>query len=187
MNRTRIGIILVMLAGIWLVGSGLYIHAKALLAQVLLERAWADTLQGEQEARPWPWADAWPVARMKVPRLGVDLVVLEGDSGRNLAFAPGHNPASALPGQAGNGFISAHRDTHFRFLQKLQRNDEVQIQTTEGKWINYRVEDSQVVNAEHVRVINENNVSRLMFVTCYPFDAVTPGGDLRYLVSAVRL
>ena len=58
------------LAGLVLVGQGLWIHAKALLAQVLLERAFAQTLQTGHDVKPWSWADTWPVARVELPRLG---------------------------------------------------------------------------------------------------------------------
>lgn len=181
----RLLIIALVLGGTWQLGQGLYIHAKALLAQQLLEHAWHETQQGQQQVKPWPWADAWPVARMTVPRLGVDLIVLEGDSGRNLAFAPGHNPGSVLPGDTGNSFISAHRDTHFRFLQYLEPGDIIDIQTGDGKMIHYRVENSRVVDAAEARVRSSGGQSRLILVTCYPFDAVIPGGQQRYLVSAV--
>ena len=181
----RVLLVILVLAGSWQLGLGLYIHAKAVFAQVLLERAWAATLLGQQQVKPWPWADTWPVARMKVPRLGIDLIVLDGDSGRNLAFAPGHNPASPLPGDIGNSFISAHRDTHFRFLQNLKPGDVIEMQRADGQRFQYRVENAIVENASQAVVTKTEEVSRLILVTCYPFDAIVPGGEQRYLVSAV--
>src|SRR5512134_469774 len=103
--------------GLWQVGQGGWIYAKALLAQHMLQHAWARTLAGEREVRPWPWADTWPVARLRVPVHGIDLIVLDGVSGRTLAFGPGHAGGSAPPGAPGTAIISGHRDTHFRFLQ----------------------------------------------------------------------
>jgi hypothetical protein len=71
--------------GAWQVGDGVWIYAKAGLGQHLLQRAWARTLAGETEVKPWPWADSWPVARLRVPAHGVDLIVLDGISGPTLA------------------------------------------------------------------------------------------------------
>ena len=51
------------------------INAKAARVQVLLEDAWERTRKGEAKVRPWPWADTWPVARLRVPRLDVSVIV----------------------------------------------------------------------------------------------------------------
>jgi sortase A len=105
--------------GLWQVGEGSWIYAKARLAQLLLERAWTRTLAGETQVRPWPWADTWPVARLTVPAKSIDLVVLNGAYGRTLAFGPGYAESSAWPGSAGTTIVTGHRDTHFRFLRLL--------------------------------------------------------------------
>ena len=68
--------------------QALWIPAKALLAQHLLESAWQKNLAGETAARPWPWADTSPVGVLEIPELGLRQIVLEGASGRNLAFGP---------------------------------------------------------------------------------------------------
>jgi sortase A len=72
--------------GAWQLGGGVYIHLKAQLSQVLLSRAWAETLTGAEQVRPWSWADTWPVARLRVPGLSIDQIVLAGSSGRSLAL-----------------------------------------------------------------------------------------------------
>ena len=71
-------VLTLVLLGLWQTGSGAWIYVKARLAQVLLQRAWADTLAGQRDVKPWPWADTWPVARLVVPSLGIDQIVLEG-------------------------------------------------------------------------------------------------------------
>ena len=81
--------------------SGVWIHAKAALAQVLLARAWAQSDHGRRIQRPWPWADMAPIARLSVPRLHQDLIVLDGDNGQALAFGPGWTPGSAGPASRG--------------------------------------------------------------------------------------
>ncbi len=191
MNKKRIGYGM-LLAGLvmtaaWQIGAGLYIHAKALLAQELLERAWDRTKLGESRAMPWPWADTWPVARLSVPSQNISLIVLAGDSGRTLAFGPGHNFGSAAPGERGNSFISGHRDTHFRFLEYLQPGDQLLMDTPRGQQKVYRIEEATIVDAAEAWVKNEPAASRLSLITCYPFDAIVPGGRQRYIVTAVEV
>ncbi|MEM7446176.1 MAG: class GN sortase [Pseudomonadota bacterium] len=170
--------------GSWQLGEGVYIHAKATLAQFLLEKAWAQTLDGELEVRPWAWADTWPVARLTAPDHGVDLIVLEGASGRTMAFGPGRMAGTAAIGQPGLSLIGAHRDTHFSFLQRLQPGDLFQLQSADGALHNYRVDLTEIVDHRNVALPSIDGHSTVTLVTCYPFDAVSPGGPLRYLVHA---
>lgn len=191
MNRKRLGYVMLIaalvIAGTWQIGQGLYIHAKAMLAQELLENAWLKTRNGEQRATPWPWADTWPVARLSVPSQNISLIVLAGDSGRTLAFGPGHNFGSATLGENGNSFVSGHRDTHFRFLEYLQPGDRVYVDTPQGQRKVYRIEQASVVEAGEAWVESEPQTSRLSLVTCYPFESIVPGGSQRYIVSAVEV
>jgi len=166
-----------------LTGAG-YIQAKAWLAQVLLRGAWEATLAGVREVRPWPWADTYPVARLRVPALGVEQIVLAGISGRSLAFAPGHLDGTARPGAAGHAVIAGHRDTHFRFLQRLRVGMLLELQAPGGAWRRFRVAGTEVIDARHARLAPPGDTAALSLVTCYPFDAVVPGGALRYVVSA---
>jgi sortase A len=178
--RTLI-ILLIAGLGFWQTGSGAWIHAKAQLAQVLLERAWEKTLAGDAQARPWPWADTWPVARLRIPSRGVDVIVLQGDSGRSLAFAPGMAAGSALPGQAGTTLISAHRDTHFKNIADIQPGEQIEIETTHGSWT-YRVLYSDVVDARHSGITSDPLHDELVLVTCYPFEALVHGGPFRLVI-----
>ena len=167
-------------------GRGLWIPVKAEIAQGLLERAWARTRAGEGEARPWSWADTWPVARLAAPRQGVEMIVLAGASGAVLAFGPGHLAGSAAPGETGNAVIAGHRDTHFEFLRRLEPGDEIRLETPGGARHRYRVEEARVVDERDVSVLRPADGSVLTLVTCYPFDAVVPGGPLRFVVRAVK-
>src|SRR6267154_2711337 len=90
------------LAGLVLFGQGAYIHAKALLAQVLLERAFSETIASGREVKPWSWADTWPVARIEVKRLHASAIVLAGSSGQALAFGPGHVELTPDAGERGD-------------------------------------------------------------------------------------
>ena len=129
----------------WQFGAAAYIHAKALLAQELLRRAWHRTLAGEQAVRPWPWADMHPVARLVVPGQEQDLVILDGASGQALAFGPAHIPGTAMPGRPGSAAIVGHRDTHFRFLRELRSGDALEIERRDGARVRYTVTGLRIV------------------------------------------
>ena len=170
--------------GLWQAGSGATIHAKAWLAQLLIADAWARIQAGEMRARPWPWADTWPVARLELPRLGAAMTVLAGGSGRTMAFGPGHVDGSVLPGDIGVSLIAGHRDTHFSLLEDLRLGDAITVEDRAGLTHTFRVTSLQVVDARQVRIDTRAETPRLALSTCYPFDALTPGGPLRYLVFA---
>lgn len=167
--------------GIWQTGTGAWIHAKAQLAQVLLERAWKITLAGDAPAHPWPWADTWPVARLRIPSRDVDVIVLQGDSGRSLAFAPGMAAGSAAPGQPGTTLISAHRDTHFKNIADIQPGEQIELETPHGSWT-YRVLYTDVVDARHSGISSDPLHDELVLVTCYPFEALVHGGPFRLVI-----
>jgi sortase A len=165
-------------------GHAAYMTAKAELAQVLLQRAWQRHLQTGAVYKPWPWADTAPVARLRVPRLAVDEIVLRGDSGRSLAFGPGWAESSARPGEPGLSVISAHRDTHFAFLRELADGDAIRIETLGGSAA-YRVVSTRIVDARQEDIALLADVDALVLVTCYPFDALDARGPLRYVVNAI--
>lgn len=166
--------------------EAVWIYAKAGLAQVLLERAWQQRMAGDEPVKPWPWADTWPVARLTSSRHGVKLIVLDGATGAALPFGPGHMSASAFPGDVGNTVLSAHRDTHFSFLEQLEMGDQLGLQTPDGRRMQYTVISLQVVDARTHRIALATEDARLTLVTCYPFGSPVPNGPLRYVVTAVR-
>jgi sortase A len=176
--------VLLFALGAWQVGEGAWIHAKAALAQALIKRAWAGAQAGGEAIRPWPWADTTPVARLSVPELGIDQIVLAGVSGRTLAFGPGHVDGTAAPGAPGLAVISAHRDTHFAFLRDIKTGQTVALTDRSGKRHLYRVTDTRVVDSDRMALDATGDTPRLALTTCYPFDATTPGGPMRYVVFA---
>lgn len=152
---------LLLAAGAWQVGEGLWIHAKAWAAQALIARAWTRTVSGEAKVRPWPWADTWPVARLSVPRLGVERYVLAGAHEAELAFGPGH-----------------------AFLAKLRRGDRIDIEGPDGRRVTYRVSAAEVHDRRDLSVARPSGPTRLTLVTCYPLDAWRAGGAQRYVLTA---
>lgn len=183
-SRLRRVCVSLLVAAALLFGQGAWIYAKASVAQVLLQRAWRLTVRGGKTVAPWPRADTWPIARLRAPRLREDVIVLAGASGRSLAFGPGHLDGSARPGEPGNCVISAHRDTQFAFLRRLEIGDVVEMETPEGGRHRYRVFERRVAHKRQVGFLENTPDPTLTLVTCYPFDAVAPGGPLRYVVRA---
>ena len=183
LNRALLGLAALSLAiGLWQLGGAAAIHAKGWLAQRLLDRAWSETLAGSAAVKPWPWADTWPVARLRVPAAGVDLTVLAGASGRTLAFGP-----AVVEGTEGLGhrILSGHRDTHFAFLHDLQDGARLELQDSSGTWRAYRVSGRQVIDTRRPVLARAAGAAELLtLVTCWPFAAVEPGGPLRYAVTA---
>src|ERR1700760_3152796 len=171
------------LAGLVLFGQGVYIHAKALLAQLLLQRAFATTIATGHVTKPWSWADTWPVARIEIKRLHASVIVLAGSSGQALAFGPGHVELTPDAGERGVAVYSAHRDTHFRFLKDVIVGDEIDVTRRDGRTFRYRVDGSSVVRFDASGIDPITDRSELVLSTCWPLDAATPG-PLRYLVHA---
>lgn len=179
-------IIVLLSAALWHFSTANWIHLKALIAQQLLNYSWQQTLNNSDNHilhKPWPWADTWPVAKLIAPQHDTEQIVLAGDDGSSLAFAPGYSFASARPNTTGTTIISGHRDTHFTFLQDLKVNDTLFLQTID-KTIHYRVSELKIVDSKTFTLYTDTETPALILVTCYPFDAVIPGGPLRYLVYA---
>ena len=191
--RKFIAIIIVILfsTSLWQLASAGWIQGKAIFAQQLLNHSWNQTLNDlnnnkkPKTHKPWPWADTWPIAKLIVPQHNIEQIILAGDSGSSLAFAPGHSFASDAPNSAGTTIVSAHRDTHFSFLKNIKLNDTIYIQTAD-KTLAYQVYDYQIVDSTNFVLQTDPDESTLVLVTCYPFDAITAGGSLRYLVYASR-
>ena len=176
-------------AGAICLGGGLYILAKAAVAQILLERAWAKTEADGVPAKPWAWADINPVAQIEIPRLHRRAIVLEGASGEAMAFGPGHMPNTPAIGSRGTAIIAAHRDTQFRFLGELKPGDTITATTAGGRRSSYRVVAMGIVRADASGLDPFDKGptgSRLALVTCYPFTGVLHS-PLRYVVLADRV
>lgn len=165
--------------------SALWIPVKAELAQYLLARSWQQTLAGDPDAKPWPWADTRAVAVLEVPRLGQREIILEGSSGRNLAFGPTLVNGGNID-EISDRILSGHRDTHFRFLKDLKTGDTLRLVSAGGSQ-DYRVSWTEIVDVRETNIVIDNSQYRLTLITCYPFDAVTAGGPMRWVVTAVPI
>jgi sortase A len=175
--------IMLLITAVWQLGLAGWIHTKAIAAQVLLDRAWQQTLTDHKHHKPWSWADTWPVAELIVPDLAIEQIILAGDSGAILAFGPGHSFASAMPHERGTVIISGHRDTHFRFLQDLETGQRLMLKT-KSRIDYYTVSHTEIVDSQSFMV--DRDADELILVTCYPFNSMTTGSHERYLVYAQR-
>jgi len=90
-----------------------------------------------------------------------------------------------MPGQPGNVGIAAHRDTFFRPLRNIQRDDVITLTTLSGEY-RYRVVSTQVVSPSNVAVLNSDGNQILTLVTCYPFYFVGAAPS-RFIVRAERV
>jgi sortase A len=161
--------------GLLMIAQSGYIHAKALLAQMLLHRAFAATLLDGRPHKPWPWADMVPVSRIEVPRLGRSAIVLGGASGQSLAFGPAE--------VTGTPIIAGHRDTHFAFMGELRAGDEIRLTRADGDQTAYRVTRMEIADSSKGALSVPDPARELVLVTCYPLDARLRG-PYRYLVHA---
>ena len=82
MKVLRVSAVLILITGACFTARAVYLHAKARLAGVLIRRAWEQSLQSGKVHAPWSWADTYPIARLRIPHLGYDEIVLEGATPR---------------------------------------------------------------------------------------------------------
>tara|TARA_R110001632_G_scaffold102584_3_gene210983 strand:- start:8928 stop:9611 length:684 start_codon:yes stop_codon:yes gene_type:complete len=190
-----------LISGGLLFSHGIYMWAKAQLAQVLIAQAWQNAIQvtafaankprimlnavkQSQNIKPWPWADTYPVAKLQFAQHS--LYVLAGASGRTMAFGPGHMSATPLPFEGGNSVITGHRDTHFSSLQYLNNGDLIAVEALTDKG-QYRVTETFIVDQSQTQIIESQNQDQLTLITCYPFNSMLPQPTLRFVVSAQRV
>lgn len=127
-------------------------------------------------------ADPLVVGRIEIPRIGVTAIVREGDDDATLAKAVGHIPGTAQPGEGGNMALAGHRDTFFRALRDIRRQDVVRIVTATRSY-EYTVDSTEVVRPEATRVLAPTGSAVLTLVTCYPFTYVGHAPN-RFIVRA---
>jgi sortase A len=125
------------------------------------------------------------IGRIEVPRLDLSVIVMEGVEASTLRRAAGHIPGTGLPGQAGNVGIAGHRDTLFRPLRNIRRDDLITLVTPLGEY-HYRVVSTRIVNPHDVAVLDPDGNEILTLVTCYPFYFVGSAPD-RFVVRAERI
>jgi sortase A len=125
------------------------------------------------------------IGRIDVPRIGLSAVIFEGTDRLTLRRAVGHIAYTPLPGQRGNAGLAGHRDSFFRPLKDIRRDDVITLTTLSGEY-RYRVVSTRVVKPTEVSVLNPTHEEILTLVTCYPFYFVGSAPS-RFIVRAERL
>jgi sortase A len=125
------------------------------------------------------------LGKIEIPRLGLSVVVLQGTTSKTLLLGVGHIEGTALPGESGNIGIAGHRDTYFRVLKDVRRNDEIRLQTASGI-ARYEVDWIQITAPRDGDIVAPTSESALTLVTCYPFYYIGAAPE-RFVVHAHRL
>ena len=160
-------------------------HAFQRRALAALEASRAGHLGVRLGAAPLPVADGGVVGEMEIARLGLDVVIVQGDSPGVLRRAVGHLPATPLPGEVGNVVLAGHRDTFFRALRLVQPGDTLTLKTSQGD-LYYEVESSAVVPPTALSVLQPSTDRTLTLITCFPFYYVGPAPN-RFIVRARQI
>lgn len=142
----------------------------------------AQTEAQRSHVRPRYLAKDALIGRIEIPRLHVHAIVEEGVDDKTLRRAVGHVPGTALPGDDGNVALAAHRDTFFRGLKDVEKDDHIQLRTLQGDY-DYVVESTRIVSPKDVGVLKPTKDPVLTLVTCYPFYYVG-NAPKRFIVQA---
>lgn len=180
---------LLLVIGACLTSRAAYLHAKAELAGILIRRAWNGTIQSGRDQPPWPWADTHPIARLQIPRLHYEEIVLEGATPRTLAFGPARLQSGANFGEPGNLILAGHRTSWFRPLQGIASGDTIQIdwydpRVRQLRNRTYRVQLIRVAKPQETALLQPTSDDALTLITCYPFGS-NPTSPQRFMVRAV--
>ncbi|MFK5978666.1 MAG: class GN sortase [Rhizobiaceae bacterium] len=180
------GLVLIMVTalGLTFIASGVWIKAKAELAQILLDRSFEQTIAEGKPVKPWSWADMTPLARITSERLDKSSIILSSISGQSLAFGPGHMSNTPMPGEQGTAVLAAHRDTHFAWIQHLRPGDNIQIIGSTGEIKNFTMRRAWIAPYDQSGINANSSEHLLALTTCYPFDSNQQGKE-RYIVEAV--
>jgi len=124
------------------------------------------------------------VGKFEIPRLGLASIVLEGTDDGTLKKSIGHVEGTGSIGGPGNIGIAGHRDTHFRKLKWIRRDDDVIVTAPNGKRFRYLVEWSRVVPPTQGQVLDPEHGPALTLITCFPFEYVG-SAPMRMVVRAL--
>jgi LPXTG-site transpeptidase (sortase) family protein len=189
--RRRIGQGLIVLGALLLSFAGTR-YAHGALRQEAARRAWEaaeaeSAFASVSASLDWavvgvPWAIGTPIARLTIPVLGLDEIVIEGVGREELNAGPGHLPGSVLPGERGNSVISAHRDRHFSSLGSLRVGDEITTETASARRMRWIVISRRVVRSDEPALFSTSDPT-LTLTTCWPIRYVGTAPE-RLIVTA---
>ena len=152
-----------------------YEYAAMHFEQQSLNEQW-ERQNASAAASVYPTPAVDELTRLSIPRIGLDAVIVEGTSYRQLKIAPGHIKGTPVPGESGNSVISAHRDTFFRHIYELQKGDDVVVRRG-GRTYRFQVTGKKVVDPDDVSVLAHTPDTELTLLTCYPIYYIGPAPE----------
>jgi sortase A len=174
----------------WL--QDVYTTAMPIVTELYELRSGSDPVPepgAEPDPRPVPkpaprFEAGEPIGTIEIPRLRLSSVVIESDEAAALLLGVGHLSDTPMPWSGGNSVLAAHRDTFFRPLAGIRRNDVIRFTTNDAEF-EYIVRDTRIVDPTDVDVLAPTAVSTLTLITCYPFNYIGPAPQ-RFVVRAER-
>lgn len=147
------------------------------------------TQEWEQQNEPAKPGTTRPVAdglsRVEIPKIGLEAMMVEGASRKQLKLGIGRITTSAQPGEIGNSVITAHRDTFFRKIYELTKGDDILIRRN-GEVFRYRVTGKKVVDPSDVSVLRPTKDAQLTLITCYPTYFIGPAPERLVIFSKLQ-
>jgi len=178
--RTTSSVLL--LIGLVAVGYAGYAIESARTYQAAHERTFEATPASVAPRIAEPPSEGSTIGRLQIPRLGLRVMVVQGDSPQILRHAVGHLPETTLPGEDGNAALAGHRDTLFRPLRGVRPGDVITFETP-SRVVRYQVEWMLVVPPSSMEVLQSSGARELTLITCFPFDFVGAAPN-RFIVRA---
>lgn len=189
--RKRLGQSLIVIGALLLSFAGAR-YAHGALRQDAARRAWEAaqaqatftmmSAQLDATGIGVPWAIGSPIARVIIPVLDLDEIVMEGVGDEELNAGPGHLPGSVLPGERGNSVISAHRDRHFSRIGALQVGDEITTESAAARRMKWIVISRRVVRSAEPALFSTPDPT-LTLTTCWPIRYVGTAPE-RLIITA---
>ena len=130
-------------------------------------------------------AQGVPLALLRIPRLKLEVPVLDGTDRLTLNSGVGRIEGTAFPGERGNIGIAGHRDSFFRALKDIGRGDTIEL-VTRQQVDSYVVDSIFITGPEDTSVLAQGSGPELTLVTCFPFRFIGPA-PRRYVVRATLL
>jgi sortase A len=177
-------------AGVVALGYAGYVVAEARAYQAIQRSKFESASQSQSQSQSQseerhPAIEGSAIGEVKIARLGLSVMFVQGDSPRILRRAVGHISKTALPGERGNVVLTAHRDSFFRPLRNIRQGDAITIETLGGEY-QYQVDWTDVVSPSDVRVLEPSSENTLTLVTCFPFYYIGPAPK-RFIVRAHQI
>ena len=163
MRGVAIGLII---AGAILAMVGVFFRVAAIEGQQEAAIGWASTPADSGAAAPSKAEQT--ITRLEFPEQHASYFIRDGANRKSLLLGPARVAWSAAPGSDGNCVIIAHRDTHFRMLKDVRKEDPIIVERGNERY-EYRIVSLQITSANDTRMYRATREPTLTLVTCYPF------------------